>query len=139
MDDRKEFTRFAIDFVISQGACAAGIATKETLAGGPPSTDLEYVLPEAKSAVSFAMPLDQEKIQRYLAKEDHASHQEDNVHTNFFVTGLAVALASYLDQHGYPSYAEAVNTVYRKDTPAGMLDFMPDISHRYLAVRSGVG
>ena len=139
MDNRKELTRFAIEFVMAQGACVAGITTTETLAGGPPSTDLQYVLPGAKSAVSFAVPLDQEKIQRYLAKEDHASHQEDNVHTNFFVSGLAVGLATYLDQHGYPSYARAVNTVYRKDTPRGMLDFMPDISHRYLAVRSGVG
>jgi hypothetical protein len=103
MDNRKELTRFAIDFVMTQGACVAVIANTDTLAGGPPSTDLQYVLPGAKSAVSFAVPLDQEKIQRYLAKEDHASHQEDNVHTNFFVTGLAVGLATYLDQHGYPS------------------------------------
>jgi epoxyqueuosine reductase len=89
--------------------------------------------------VSFAVPLDQGKIERYLAKENNASHQEDNFHTNLFVTGLAVALASYLDQHGCPSYTVAANAVYRKDTPRGIFDFMPDISHRYVAVRSGVG
>jgi len=40
---------------------------------------------------------------------------------------------------GYPSVPVASNFVYRKDTPRGLLDEMPDISHRYLAVRSGVG
>ncbi len=139
MDDKKELTQFAIDFVKSQGACVAGVATPETLAGGPPSTDLEYVLPGARSAVTFAVPFDPEKIEPYLSKADHAGHREDNVRINLVATGLAVALATYLDQHGHPSFAVAANAVYRKDTPMGMADFMPDISHRYLAVRSGVG
>jgi len=135
----KDLTQLAIDYLMLEGACAAGVATTETLAGGPPSTDLEYVLSGAKSAVSFAVPLDPVKIERYLSKQDQAGHQEDNIHTNFFVTGLAVGLATYLDQGGYPSYGVAANAVYRKDTPRGMIDFMPDLSHRYVAVRSGVG
>jgi epoxyqueuosine reductase QueG len=139
MDDKKELTRFAIDFVMTQGASVAGVSTTETLAGGPPSTELEYVLPGARSAVTFAVPMDQEKIERYLSKQDHAGHQDDNFRTNLVATGIAVWLAAYLDQHGHPSFAVAANTVYRKDTPRGMGDFMPDISHRYLAVRSGVG
>jgi epoxyqueuosine reductase QueG len=139
MQDGKELTRTVVDFVTNQGACAVGICSKEMLAGGPPSTDLEYVLPEAKSAISFAVPFDPERIERYLAKRDHAGHQDDNFHTNFFVTGLAYGLALYLDQRGYPSYGLAANGVYRKDTPRGIYDFMPDISHRYLAARSGVG
>ena len=139
MDDRTQLTRFAIDYLMCEGACAAGVVTTETLAGGPPSTDLEYVLSGAKSAVSFAVPLDQEKIERFLSKQDHAGHQRDNIHTNLFVTGLAVGLATYLDQRGHPSSGVSANTVYRKDTPRGLLDFMPDLSHRYLAVRSGIG
>jgi len=139
MHDPQELSRFAVEFLETQGACAVGFATTDTLAGGPPSTDLEYVLPGARSAVSFAVPLDAEKIERYLAKEDHAGHQADNFHTNFFVTGLAVGLAEYWDQKGIPSHGCAANAVYRKETPNGILDFAPDISHRYLAVRSGVG
>jgi len=139
MDDRTQLTRFAIDYLMCEGACAAGVVTTETLAGGPPSTDLEYVLSGDKSAVSFAVPLDQEKIERFLSKQDHAGHQRDNIHTNLFVTGLAVGLATYLDQRGHPSSGVSANTVYRKDTPRGLLDFMPDLSHRYLAVRSGIG
>jgi len=135
----EDLTQLATSFLKEQGACEVGIATKETLAGGPPSTDLEYVLEDAESAISFAVPLDKDKIYKFLAKEDHAAHQDDNIHTGFFVTGLAVGLASYLDQIGYPSHGVDSNVVYRKDTPRGTRDFKPDISHRYLAVRSGVG
>jgi epoxyqueuosine reductase QueG len=31
------------------------------------------------------------------------------------------------------------NAVYRKETPRGIYDFMPDLSHRYVAVAAGVG
>ena len=137
--DPADLSEIATKFLTAQGACAVGICTKETLAGGPPSTDLEYVLPGAKSAVSFAVPMDQAKIERFLAKEDHAGHQQDNIHTNTFVTGLAFGLAQYWNQQGIASLGICGNGVYRQDTPGGMYDLMPDISHRYLAVRSGVG
>lgn len=137
--DPQQLSEFADTFLTELGACAVGICTKETLAGGPPSTDLEYVLPGAKSAVSFAVPMDQKKIERYLAKENHAEHQANNIHTNFFVNGLAAGLADYWNQKGILSRGVAVNGVYRHETPGGMYDFMPDISHRYLAVCSGVG
>jgi epoxyqueuosine reductase QueG len=139
MDDKKELTRFAIDFVMTKGACVAGVVTTDTLAGGPPSTDLGYVLPGARSAVTFAVPLDVEKMERYLSKQDHAGHQEDNIQTNILASRIAIGLAGDLDQRGYPSFGVAANTVYRKDTPGGLSDFLPDVSHRYLAVRSGVG
>lgn len=139
MPDKKGLTRFAIDFVTTRGACVAGVATADTLAGGPPSTDLEYVLPGARSAVTFAVPLDVEKIERFLSKQDHAGHQEDNIQTNILATRIAIDLARRLKEQGYPSFGVVANTVYRKDTPGGVSDFMPDISHRYLAVRSGVG
>ncbi len=140
MDDPKELSAFAVEFLTAQGASAVGITTTETLAGGPPSTDLEYVLPGARSAVTFAVPFDQEKIEPYLAKEDYVAHQDDTYHLDFFVTGLAVGLADYWEQKGFPSRGCSANGVYRKDTPLRTLELMlPDISHRYLAVRSGVG
>ena len=39
------------EMALTLGAFKVGIATTETLAGGPPSADLTYVLPGAKSAV----------------------------------------------------------------------------------------
>ena len=88
----RELSRFVIDYVRSLGACAAGISTTETLAGGPPSTDLEYVLEGARSAVTFALPLDQEKILKYLGKEDQSAHQADNLRTTAASTGIAQGL-----------------------------------------------
>ena len=41
------------EMALTLGAFKVGIATTETLSGGPPSADLTYVLPEAKSAVLF--------------------------------------------------------------------------------------
>lgn len=126
------------DYVLLEGACAAGIATVETLRGGPPSTDLTYALAGAKSAVCFALKLDQSLIPPYLSKKDRLSHEADNFRTNFLASGIALGLAKYLEQKGHPSVPIAANEVYRPETPRGRLDMMPDISLRYLAVRSGV-
>jgi len=40
---------------------------------------------------------------------------------------------------GFKSVPMIANAVYRKDTPRGPFDEKPPISHRYLAVRSGLG
>jgi epoxyqueuosine reductase QueG len=48
-------------------------------------------------------------------------------------------MARYLEQLGYPSSALAANNVYRADPPYGRPAMLPDISLRYLAVRSGIG
>jgi epoxyqueuosine reductase len=47
------------EMALTLGAFKVGIATTETLAGGPPSADLTYVLPGAKSAVVFDIAFDQ--------------------------------------------------------------------------------
>jgi len=121
------------------GASSVGIATTETLAGGPPSVDLSYVLPGAKSAVSFLVPLNQSYIEPYLQKTDRHSHETDNVRANTLSTGISFEIAAYLTQKGYPSVGQTANIVYRTDTPNGPFDEKPPISHRYLAVRSGIG
>ncbi len=56
MQDPKALSEFAVEFLETQGASVVGISTCETLAGGPPSTDLEYVLPGARSAVTVSAP-----------------------------------------------------------------------------------
>lgn len=60
------------------GASAVGVATIDTLAGGPPSTDLTYVLPTARSAISFAVPLNQDNIDLWFSKKSHTKHFKDN-------------------------------------------------------------
>lgn len=121
------------------GACSVGIATLQTLEGGPPSTDLTYVLPEARSAISFAVPLNQSYIEPYLSKKDRLSHERDNFRANSEAAGIASALENFLEHHGYKSKAIKVNEVYRQDVERGKYAMLPDISLRYLAARSGVG
>lgn len=121
------------------GVSAVGIVTTEMLEGGPPSTDLAYVLPDAKSAVSFAVPFEQDCIEPWLRKQSHKAHFLNNIHTNVICSGISLELANYLTQKGYPSVPLPANMTYREDTKNGRYDEIPPISHRYLAVRSGVG
>jgi epoxyqueuosine reductase len=137
--DKDRLTDLAKKLVTSSGAIAAGIATTETLQGGPPSTDLTYVLPEARSAVVFYVPLDQEAIERFFKKEDMAAANIDNRRVNTMASGLAFELSEFLMMKGHQSVPLAANAVYRKDTPNGPFDEKPPLSHRYLAVRSGIG
>jgi hypothetical protein len=51
----EKITRRVLELARCYGAGAVGIVSTEMLAEGPPSTDLTYVLPDAKSAVSFAL------------------------------------------------------------------------------------
>jgi len=62
---RKDVERLLLDL----GAVSVGFATKKTLEGGPPTTDMTYVLPEAETVICFAVPLNKSKIRGYLGKE----------------------------------------------------------------------
>ncbi|MBU4315833.1 MAG: epoxyqueuosine reductase [Proteobacteria bacterium] len=134
----QRLSQLAKDFVMNAGAVAVGIATTETLKGGPPSTDLTYVLPRAKSAIVFAVPMDQNAIESFLKKEDMAAANIDNRRVNMMASGLSYELSEFLNMKDITSVPLAANAVYRKDTPNGVFDEKPPISHRYLAVRSGV-
>lgn len=134
-----QLTELLLDLGKTEGACATGICTTETLAGGPPSTDLTYVQPEAKSAISFAIPENQDFIPPFLKKQDHNPRQRDHLQTTIYSTGLAGQIAAYLEMRGFRAVPIVANAVYRTDTEGGLLDMMPQISLRYLAARSGVG
>ena len=127
-----------------EGAAAAGITTVDTLAGGPPSADLRYVLPEAQSAVSFAVPIARRVIGPYLTKKNRIGFEREYVRANALASGIALHLAHFLSQKGYPSVPVAANNVFRPPAPgtdpAHAADlYYPDVAHRYLAVRAGVG
>lgn len=127
------------DFALSHGAVAVGIATVETLKGGPPSIDLEYKLKGARSAVSFALPMNKEHIRSFLAKKDRTAHERDNLATNVRSTELSWQIAEFIKKHGFEARGTSSNLKYRKELPGWELTLPPDLSHRYLAVRSGVG
>jgi epoxyqueuosine reductase len=137
--ENEKLVRTIKNLILHSGAVAIGFATQETLEGGPPSTDLSYVLPEARSAVVFALPLDQTAIERFLKKEDMALASIDNRRVNNMASGLALELSEFLIMKGHKSVPLVANATYRKDTPNGPFDDMPPVSHRYLAVRAGIG
>jgi hypothetical protein len=58
LETPRDWTEHMTELLMTQGVPLVGVSTTGTLAGGPPSTDLEYVLPGAKSAITFAVPLD---------------------------------------------------------------------------------
>ena len=135
----EELTTKVKEFALNYGAAAVGITTVETLAGGPPSTDLSYVLEDARSAVTFGVPLDQDKILDFLGKKNREAHQKDYCMAATISTGIAAQLASFVKQFGHDSVAVMANEVYRNDAPKMKRNQYPDISHRYLAVRGGIG
>jgi epoxyqueuosine reductase QueG len=134
-----KITKRAKNLALSYGATAVGVVTSEMLVGGPPSTDLSYVLPKANSAISFAVPLNQNYIESWFSKQSHADHLQNNIQANVIAGGISLELANYLNQKGYPSVPLTANTAYRTDSKNGIYDERPPVSHRYLAVRSGVG
>ena len=127
------------EFLLEQGAVKVGFARKEALAGGPPSADLDFTLPGVRSAVSFALPFDRDKIRAFLAKKDRLPHEEDNITTNMRVTSLSWEVAGLLKAEGYEARGTAANLNYRKDMPDWQITMHPKISHRYVAVASGLG
>jgi len=114
-----EFSKIVIDYAKLEGAYRAGIATIDTLAGGPPSTNLSYVLPEAKSAVVFSFPMDQSAIPDYLSKKNRREYEKEYSMVNSISSGVAVKMQGFLRERGHQASALAANDVYRTDPELG--------------------
>ena len=97
------------------------------------------MLPEAKSAICFALAFDQNLIDPYFRKVDYESLEMNKVLTTILADGIALEIANFLQQSGFKATPQAANFVYRKGTENWLLDMHPPISHRYLAARSGIG
>jgi DNA-binding transcriptional regulator GbsR (MarR family) len=138
LEKNVELTETLKEMALTLGAFKVGIATTETLLGGPPFADLTYVLPEAKSAVCFALAFDQNLIDPYFRKVDHESLETNKVRTTTLANGI-LEIADFLQQSGYKAVPQSANFVYRRDTENWLLDMHSPISHRYLAVRSEIG
>jgi epoxyqueuosine reductase len=85
------------------------------------------------------LPLDREKIRAFLGKESMVAHESDNFETNFNVTRLSFDLAEWLREKGHESRGLLSNLTYRTEVEGWRLSMPPDLSHRYIAVRSGLG
>ena len=128
-----------VELLKSLGALRVGFANLETLAGAPPSADLKYIMPGARSAVSFALPENKEFIRRFLAKEDILSHEKDHLTTTIYSGQISEKVKDFLETKGYKSSGVLGSGVYRREVPGWNIEMYPNLSHRYVAVRSGVG
>ncbi|MCP4760207.1 MAG: epoxyqueuosine reductase [archaeon] len=138
-EDKKSYNKMIEEFLLERGVIKVGFVTLETMAGGPPSADLTYVLPEAQSAIGFCLPYDKEKIRAYLAKEDEESHAKDNNDLNIRLGEISLELSNWLNDLGFKSKPTHANNSFRKDVERWKIAQHPPISHRYVAVRSGIG
>ena len=115
--------------------------TLETLAGGPEGANLKYLLPSAESAVCWAIPMQMDLIRPYLGKTNpnaRGDHEKDNIETNIKSSSMSRTIAKFLVEKGYEAASVIANNKYREDDPSWNVTLPPEISLRYLAVRSGV-
>ncbi len=134
----------ALELPLLEGAVSSGIVTTEGLSGGPPSVDLTYVLEGARSAISFAVALDKKSIPPYFMKEDRHFLEKEMIRANALASGIALHLSNYFRNKGFESVPVAANLVFRdskndKTSYEPTDEVYPDLAHRYLAVRSGLG
>lgn len=93
-------------------------------------------MPEAQSAISFALPLNRDLIRPYLNKEPNSrlNHEVDRFDVNVKSYAISKEVAELLRKKGFKAFPVMPNFKFRPNKRG-----MPDISLRYLAVRGGVG
>ena len=125
------------------GADLIGFTTVEILSDGPPSADPRYLLPEARSVVSFAVALDPEAIESFITKKTWKPHCENRKAVDQRVYRVGDAIADYLQSLGHAAVNVEVNNNYRPEEGADdvteMTEFHPEFSLRYAALASGLG
>ena len=89
---KKEITTIAREMGIDK----IGFTTRERLADAPPSADLSYVLPEARSAVSLLIAFDKPAIRAYLAKNLDQSLLITRFSTGHYLVPITLADRLYL-------------------------------------------
>ncbi len=126
------------DYLLKNGAIAVGFSTRETLADSPPSADITYLMENGLSAITFAVPINKTYIRPFLAKEVRLDRERDDGETNIRARELADALAKMIREAGHQAVGTSPNFGYRLEGPVKGGTLSPEISHRYLAVISGV-
>jgi ferredoxin len=123
------------DFVRSRGVEVMGVAGPERLSG-PPSLDLDYTMPGARSIVSIAIPMDVDAIYKFLGKETPTLHNVDQLQGGQRVFRVAAETAGYIRSLGHQAAVVPTNNTYRRS-----LDHFsthPSFSHRFGAIASGI-
>lgn len=126
-----------IELAGQMGIDKIGFTSRERLSDAPPSADLGYVLPDAKSAVSLVVALKKPPIRAYLSKKDQMAHVMDHKRSYITLGEAGMAMVELLKQKGFNAVSPIPNIEYRQHQP--YMAMLPPISHRYVAVASGIG
>ena len=125
------------------GAALVGIASKERLYDSPPSANPDYLLPSTQSIISFAVTLDKKTLRDFMGKKDWMSHCEERKQLARSLYTIGDRLVDFLKDNGFDALTVDINNNYRPEPGAGniteMTEFIPEFSHRYGAVASGIG
>lgn len=136
-----EHTALVLNMAKTLGASSVGITTAETLGTDDPTASYDYVLEGARSAITFAVPFGDgginEVIESSLSKKDHKTMETMKVRATTLANGIAFEMAGLLNQIGCEAVPVHANYVYRPDRPPEKR--VPPLSHKLLALRSGVG
>ena len=141
MDNKDiDLTEIIKDMALTLGASNVGITTKHGLKNGHETTDLDYILEGANSAITFAVPFGDElnaNIDKYLSKDNQKALEKQKVRATTLANGIALEISGLLNQIGFKSEPVHSNFVYRKDSPSEYR--VPPLSHKLLAIKGGIG
>lgn len=123
------------DFLHDRGVELVGLAGPERF-DGPPSTDLDYGMPGAKSLVSMALPMHVGAIYDFLAKRSPAPHNLDQFLKYQRILRLEKDLADFLTSRGHRARPLPMSADYRR--APYVFSLKPAFSLRLGAIASGI-
>ncbi len=123
------------EFMKSEGVDVVGVAGPGRF-DGPPSLDIKYIMKEAKSIITFALPLDVQAIYDYLEKKSAIPHNLDQIRVHQRAIHTALKLAKYLESMGYKVTTEPPNVKWRRDI--NLLSNVARFSQRYASYITGI-
>ena len=130
---KEEITAIAREMGIDK----IGFTTRERLEDAPPSADLGYVLPGARSAVSLLVAYDKGVIRPWLSKQEFWAFDHNRKWSYAKLKSAAKRIQDLLIERGYEATVPLGNSQWRKGR--SFEEMVPPLSLRYVAVASGIG
>ena len=97
---------------LDEGAALVGICSAEGIKDKDFS-DPNYLLPGAKSVISIAINFDDEKVSKYLSKEEYLPLCYEEGHTTKILKRVAEKIKAFLEDKGFEAYNCDCNYDYR--------------------------
>ncbi len=112
--DLKSLKTLIKKMVGDAGAIAVGIGNRERLVDAPPSADMDYDLPGARSCIIWAYPIPVEVLRPYLGKTERMGYRK-NMHFSYSDGWYtATKVAQYIEKNtSYKAVPVVPNAKYR--------------------------